>query len=156
MWQSATSFEHQKTGHMNFWSKGIRVTPQYQFPQAQKVIMESDSECETAKYPTLAATRLGEKPKVVVLGTRWAACRFLKGLDTKLYDDVCISPRNHIVFTHLLALTCVGTLEFWFVAEPIGQIQSAPAKDPNSNFYLASCNGIDTDKHEASTSFTFV
>ncbi|GMP72629.1 hypothetical protein CsSME_00030583 [Camellia sinensis var. sinensis] len=138
----------KKTDHMNFWSRGIRVTPQYQFPQAQEVIVESDSECETVKYPTLAATRPGEKPRVVVLGTGWAACRFLKGLDTKLYDVVCISPRNHMVFTPLLASTCVGTLEFRSVAEPVGHIQPALAKDPNSYFYLASCNGIDTDKHE--------
>ncbi|GFQ06355.1 internal alternative NAD(P)H-ubiquinone oxidoreductase a2 mitochondrial [Phtheirospermum japonicum] len=72
---------------------------------------------------------------VVVLGSGWAACRFLKGLDTRLYDVVCISPRNHMVFTPLLASTCVGTLEFRSVAEPVSQIQEALAKDPNSYFF---------------------
>ncbi|PSS04758.1 Internal alternative NAD(P)H-ubiquinone oxidoreductase [Actinidia chinensis var. chinensis] len=138
----------RKTDQMNFWSRGIKTTPQYQFAQAERIVEESDSEYESPRYPTLEATKPGEKPRVVVLGTGWAACRFLKGLDTKIYDVVCISPRNHMVFTPLLASTCVGTLEFRSVAEPVGQIQSALAKDPNSYFYLASCTGVDTDKHE--------
>lgn len=127
------------------------MTPQYHFPLAERVIDESDCDMENnPKFPGLEATKVGEKPRVVVLGTGWAACRFLKGLDTKIYDIVCISPRNHMVFTPLLASTCVGTLEFRSVAEPVGQIQSALANKPNSYFYLASCTGIDADKHEVS------
>ncbi|KAI3456319.1 hypothetical protein Pfo_012982 [Paulownia fortunei] len=132
----------------NFGSRGMRTTPQYQFAHAQRATVESDSEYESPSYPTLEATKPGEKPRVVVLGSGWGACRFLKGLDTRLYDVVCISPRNHMVFTPLLASTCVGTLEFRSVAEPVSQIQTALAKDPNSYFFLASCTGIDTDKHE--------
>ncbi|KAL6567442.1 tubulin alpha 1 [Orobanche gracilis] len=132
----------------NFGSRGIWTTPQSQFGQAERVVSESDSEYESFKYPTLEATKPGEKARVVVLGSGWAACRFLKGLDTRLYDVVCISPRNHMVFTPLLASTCVGTLEFRSVAEPVSQIQTALAKDPNSYFFLASCTGVDTDKHE--------
>ncbi|XP_047311371.1 internal alternative NAD(P)H-ubiquinone oxidoreductase A1, mitochondrial-like [Impatiens glandulifera] len=140
-------------GRMNlpssFWSRGIRMTPKYDVAQAAERIMEeSDSESEIPKYPSLEATKPGEKPRVVVLGSGWAACRFLKSLDTKLYDVVCISPRNHMVFTPLLASTCVGTLEFRSVVEPVVGIQTALANDPNSYFYLATCSGIDTDKHE--------
>ncbi|KAL6992636.1 Internal alternative NAD(P)H-ubiquinone oxidoreductase A1, mitochondrial [Sarracenia purpurea var. burkii] len=138
----------RKVDQMNFWSRGIRVTPEYNFPQAERIVEESDSERESPRYPTLEATKTGEKPRVVVLGTGWAACRFLKGIDTKIYDVVCISPRNHMVFTPLLASTCVGTLEFRSVAEPVVRIQSALAKEPKSYFYLASCTGIDTVKHE--------
>ncbi|ERN05266.1 hypothetical protein AMTRI_Chr08g166780 [Amborella trichopoda] len=87
------------------------------------------------------------KARVVVLGSGWAGCRFMKGLDTDLYDVVCISPRNHMVFTPLLASTCVGTLEFRSVAEPIGRIQPAISNAPNSYFFLATCKGIDTDNH---------
>lgn len=133
-----------------FGSRGVKTTPLYEYAQAQRAVEESDSEYENVKYPTLEATKTGEKPRVVVLGSGWAACRFLKGLDTKLYDVVCISPRNHMVFTPLLASTCVGTLEFRSVAEPVSQIQTALAKDPNSYFFLASCTGVDTDKHEVS------
>ncbi|XP_023543508.1 internal alternative NAD(P)H-ubiquinone oxidoreductase A1, mitochondrial-like [Cucurbita pepo subsp. pepo] len=139
----------QRVNPMTFWSRGISTTPQRQFPSAERVVEESDLECdEPSFWPGLEATKPGEKPRVVVLGTGWASCRFLKGLDTKVYDVVCISPRNHMVFTPLLASTCVGTLEFRSVAEPISMIQTALAKDPNSYFYLASCTGVDTNKHE--------
>lgn len=144
----------QGLGAMNrisFGSRGIKVSPQYEFPSvAERVIEDSDSDFvnDESKLPGLEATKPNEKPRVVVLGTGWAGCRFLKGLDTKLYDIVCISPRNHMVFTPLLASTCVGTLEFRSVAEPVSQIQTALGKSPNSYFYLASCTGIDTDKHE--------
>lgn len=128
------------------------MTPHYQFPSAAERIVEDDSEKEddVENLPGLGPTKPGEKPRVVVLGTGWAACRFLKGLDTKLYDVVCISPRNHMVFTPLLASTCVGTLEFRSVAEPVSRIQTALAEAPNSYFYLANCIRIDTGKHEVS------
>uniref|UniRef100_A0A1D1ZBY4 NADH:ubiquinone reductase (non-electrogenic) n=1 Tax=Anthurium amnicola TaxID=1678845 RepID=A0A1D1ZBY4_9ARAE len=94
----------------------------------------------------LAPTRSGvEKPRVVVLGTGWAGCRLMKGIDTSVYDVVCVSPRNHMVFTPLLASTCVGTLEFRSVAEPIARIQPAISRAPGSYFFLARCKDIDLD-----------
>lgn len=138
----------RKFNRMSMQSRGIRVTPQYQSATAERIVEESESEYDDPMYPGLEATKPGEKPRVVVLGTGWAACRFMKGLDTRIYDVVCISPRNHMVFTPLLASTCVGTLEFRSVAEPVNRIQSALATSPDSYFYMASCFGIDTDKHE--------
>ncbi|XP_068668247.1 internal alternative NAD(P)H-ubiquinone oxidoreductase A2, mitochondrial-like [Aristolochia californica] len=128
-----------------------RVTGQqsrYQYSSAEPVMEESDSDFDTHVLPGLGPTKSHEKPRVVVLGSGWAACRLLKGLNTKLYDVVCVSPRNHMVFTPLLASTCVGTLEFRSVAEPVIHIQPALAKAPQSYFYLANCTGIDTDKHQ--------
>lgn len=72
----------------------------------------------------------------------------MKEIDTKIYDVVCVSPRNHMVFTPLLASTCVGTLEFRSVAEPIGRIQPAISREPGSYFFLANCTALDTQKHE--------
>ncbi|KAM7496435.1 hypothetical protein LguiA_020849 [Lonicera macranthoides] len=95
----------------------------------------------------LGPTTGGEKPRVVVLGSGWAGCRLLKGIDTKIYDVVCVSPRNHMVFTPLLASTCVGTLEFRSVAEPIGRIQPAISTEPGSYFFLANCTGVDASEH---------
>lgn len=145
-----------KQNHMAFSIRRISATACNHFPSAnsQRIIMEdseSELECDEPRYyAELEATKAGEKPRVVVLGTGWAACRFLKGLDTKTYDVVCISPRNHMVFTPLLASTCVGTLEFRSVAEPISRIQSALTRNPNSFFFLASCTSIDTDQHVVS------
>ncbi|ONK75952.1 uncharacterized protein A4U43_C03F22290 [Asparagus officinalis] len=141
----------ENMGDFKFGRRGITTTHEYQFPSAERVIEDvSDLEDNVTgeDLPGLGPTKIGEKPRVVVLGTGWAGCRFLKELDTEMYDIVCISPRNHMVFTPLLASTCVGTLEFRSVAEPVSQIQSALAGAPNSYFYLANCSGIDTDKHE--------
>ncbi|GAU47691.1 hypothetical protein TSUD_245820 [Trifolium subterraneum] len=53
-----------------------------------------------------------------------------------------------MVFTPLLASTCVGTLEFRSVAEPVARIQPAVSNEPGSFFFLANCTGINADKHE--------
>ncbi|XP_004490610.1 internal alternative NAD(P)H-ubiquinone oxidoreductase A1, mitochondrial-like isoform X2 [Cicer arietinum] len=100
------------------------------------------------RYAGLGPTKPHEKPRVVVLGTGWAGCRFMKGLDSKIYDIVCVSPRNHMVFTPLLASTCVGTLEFRSVAEPVARIQPAISNEPGSFFFLANCTSINAHKHE--------
>ncbi|XP_043725025.1 internal alternative NAD(P)H-ubiquinone oxidoreductase A2, mitochondrial-like [Telopea speciosissima] len=99
------------------------------------------------QHSGLGPTKPGEKPRVLVLGTGWAGCRLMKDIDTRIYDVVCVSPRNHMVFTPLLASTCVGTLEFRSVAEPIGRIQPAISREPGSFFFLANCKGLDTDNH---------
>lgn len=95
----------------------------------------------------LGPTKKDDKPRVVVLGSGWAGCRLMKGIDTNIYDVVCVSPRNHMVFTPLLASTCVGTLEFRSVAEPIGRIQPAISREPGSYFFLANCTALDTHNH---------
>ncbi|KAE8646949.1 internal alternative NAD(P)H-ubiquinone oxidoreductase A1, mitochondrial [Cucumis sativus] len=100
-----------------------------------------------SRPPGLGPTASGEKPRVVVLGSGWAGCRLMKGLDTSIYDVACVSPRNHMVFTPLLASTCVGTLEFRSVAEPIGRIQPSISREPGSYFFLANCTSVNTDEH---------
>lgn len=80
----------------------------------------------------------------------------MKGIDTTIYDVVCVSPRNHMVFTPLLASTCVGTLEFRSVAEPIGRIQPAISREPGSYFFLANCNSLDVEKHVVIYQINFV
>lgn len=52
-----------------------------------------------------------------------------------------------MVFTPLLASTCVGTLEFRSVAEPIARIQPAISRETGSYFFLSNCIGLDPDKH---------
>ena len=45
------------------------------------------------------------KPKLVILGTGYAAFSLIKSIDSNLYDVVVVSPRNHFVFTPLPANT---------------------------------------------------
>ncbi|KAF6174383.1 hypothetical protein GIB67_034140, partial [Kingdonia uniflora] len=115
---------------------------------SERVVEEFDLDCDNTRLPGLKATKPGENPRVVVLGTGWASCRLFKGIDTKIYDVVCVSPRNHMVLTPLLASTYVGTLEFRSVVEPVSRIQPALVTAPNSYFYLVYYKGVDLDKHE--------
>ncbi|KAM3384912.1 hypothetical protein ACQJBY_009098 [Aegilops geniculata] len=140
-------------GHLYGQNRGISATPSRLLPAAAEPLAAECSDTEDpaeamAALPDLGPTGLKNKPRVVVLGSGWAACRFLKDVDTSVYDVVCVSPRNHMVFTPLLASTCVGTLEFRSVVEPVSRIQPALATRPGSYFFLANCTGIDTRKHE--------
>ncbi len=40
-------------------------------------------------------------------------------IDTDKYDVVCVSPRNHFVFTPMLPSSAIGTVEFRSLLEPI-------------------------------------
>ena len=43
----------------------------------------------------------------------------LQVVDTEKYDVVCVSPRNHFVFTPMLPSSAIGTVEFRSLLEPI-------------------------------------
>ena len=59
------------------------------------------------------------RQKLVILGTGWSSYALVKTIDKKKYDVIVVSPRNHFLFTPLLASTTVGTLEFRSIIEPI-------------------------------------
>jgi NADH:ubiquinone reductase (non-electrogenic) len=72
--------------------------------------------------------------KIIVLGSGWAGFRFLKEIDQKFFDVSVVSPRNHFIFTPLLASTTVGTLEYRAVIEPTRTVCK--------NYLQAECKGI--------------
>lgn len=84
-------------------------------------------------------------PRLVVLGTGWAAARLCRDIDPKLYDITVISPRNHMVFTPLLASTTVGTLEARSVALHITSIQSA-LHQPQNQYVQAEAKAVFPDR----------
>ncbi len=55
----------------------------------------------------------------MILGTGWGSYSVFKNANKKLFDVIVISPRNHFLFTPLLASTTVGTLEFRSIIEPV-------------------------------------
>ncbi|KAI5674984.1 hypothetical protein M9H77_05934 [Catharanthus roseus] len=120
----------------------------FHFSSATTATATAEKNDSVVRYAGLKPTKGDEKPRVVVLGSGWAACRLMKDIDTKIYDVVCVSPRNHMVFTPLLASTCVGTLEFRSVAEPINRIQPAISREPASYYFLAKSTGVDFQNHE--------
>jgi NADH:ubiquinone reductase (non-electrogenic) len=59
------------------------------------------------------------RQRLLILGTGFGSFALLRGIDLRKYDVTVVSPRNHFLFTPLLPSTCVGTLEFRTVIEPI-------------------------------------
>jgi NADH:ubiquinone reductase (non-electrogenic) len=82
------------------------------------------------------------KPKLIILGTGFAALSLLRKVNAKAYDITLVSPRNHFLFTPLLPSTTVGTIEFRSIIEPIRIAR------PRIQFYQASCISVDTANHE--------
>jgi NADH:ubiquinone reductase (non-electrogenic) len=78
-------------------------------------------------------------PKVMVLGTGFAAFSFLRHIDMKRHEVAIVSPRNHFLFTPLLPSTTVGTIEFRSIIEPIRQAVGNRALA----YYQAECTRID-------------
>ncbi|KAA8492577.1 putative NADH-ubiquinone oxidoreductase, mitochondrial [Porphyridium purpureum] len=76
------------------------------------------------------------KPRVVVLGSGWAAHAMIKTLDTTKFDLIVVSPRSFFVFTPMLASSAVGTVEFRSVTEPIRQANDL------MTYYEAECREI--------------
>ena len=66
-----------------------------------------------------ASGRPRARKRLVILGTGWGSYSVLRKVDKKLFDAIVISPRNHFLFTPLLASTTVGTLEFRSIIEPV-------------------------------------
>ncbi len=86
----------------------------------------------------------GKRKKLVILGTGWASYSVLKSVNKNLYDVIVVSPRNHFLFTPLLASTTVGTLEFRSIIEPIRNVGFRQT----DHFHLSEAVGIDVEKKE--------
>ena len=65
------------------------------------------------------AQDVGGRKRLVILGTGWGSYSVLKKVDKRQFDAIVVSPRNHFLFTPLLASTTVGTLEFRSIIEPV-------------------------------------
>eukprot|EP01136_Pigoraptor_vietnamica_P010554 Opistho-1_new@48317 len=87
-----------------------------------------------------AATSGSGRQRLVILGTGWGGYSLLRHIDKSKYDVVVVSPRNHFLFTPLLASTTVGTLEFRSIQEPI---RRANAFRDEKHFHLAFARSLD-------------
>lgn len=91
------------------------------------------------------------RKRIVVLGSGWGAASFLKGIDSDLFDVTVISPRNHFVFTPMLAGASVGTVEYRSITEPIREINrqarflEATATDIDPKTQLVTCQSVICD-----------
>ena len=89
------------------------------------------------------------REKIVVLGSGWGSHSFLKTIDAVKYDVTVVSPRNHFLFTPMLAASAIGTVDFRSIIEPIRNV------NPLVNFVEATCDDIDVDKKTLSCQSVF-
>lgn len=82
------------------------------------------------------------RQQLVILGTGWAGYSVLRSVDKALFDVIVVSPRNHFLFTPLLASTTVGTLEFRSIIEPV---RNAGFRDEH-HFHLSNAVGLDPSR----------
>ncbi|XP_070572404.1 probable NADH dehydrogenase [Ptychodera flava] len=82
------------------------------------------------------------RQRLVILGTGWGSYSVLKSINKVLYDVIVVSPRNHFLFTPLLASTTVGTLEFRSIIEPIRNTGFRETE----HFHLSHAIGLDVNK----------
>ncbi|KAI1316763.1 hypothetical protein EDD11_009501 [Mortierella claussenii] len=78
--------------------------------------------------------------RVMILGSGWGGFKLLRDMDKNKYQVVAVSPRNHFLFTPLLASTSVGTLEFRCITEPVRGYTR------NVEYHQAWCDTIDFEK----------
>lgn len=101
---------------------------------------DEDEESSTSSTVVNGNADKKKKERIVVLGTGWAAMSFLKEIDSDLADVTVISPRNHFVFTPMLAGASVGTVEFRSICEPIREINR------QANYLEATATHVDTSE----------
>ncbi|KAF9431515.1 hypothetical protein BGZ76_000209 [Entomortierella beljakovae] len=77
--------------------------------------------------------------RVLILGSGWGGFKLMRDMDKNSYQIVAISPRNHFLFTPLLASTSVGTLEFRCITEPVRSYTR------NVEYHQAWCDSIDLE-----------
>lgn len=87
--------------------------------------------------------------RLLVLGNGWGGMRILRDVDKSKYRVTCVSPRNHFVFTPLLASTAVGTLEFRNACEPVRHVA------PSVEFFQAECLSLDLARRVAHCASVF-
>jgi NADH dehydrogenase FAD-containing subunit len=91
------------------------------------------------------------RPRLLILGSGFAAFRLLKRVDPRAYDVTVVSRRNHFLYTPLLPSTAVGTVEFRTIVEPIRRgrlgvrflLGDAQALDPDRR--VVSCRSLEGD-----------
>ncbi|KAF9429951.1 hypothetical protein BGZ94_008907 [Podila epigama] len=78
--------------------------------------------------------------RVMILGSGWGGFKLIRDMNKDAYQVLAVSPRNHFLFTPLLASTSVGTLEFRCITEPVRSYTR------NVDYFQAWCDTVDFEK----------
>ena len=109
-----------------------------------RLLSISDLQLRRFSSSLLGRATSNKKERLVILGSGWGSYSVLRTVKRnksllKRLEVVVITPRNHFLFTPLLASTTVGTLEFRSIIEPV---RNAGFRDEH-DFHLSSAVGLD-------------
>jgi len=85
-----------------------------------------------------------KRPKVVILGTGWGSFRVLCDIDSKKYNVSVVSPRNHLLFTPMLASSALGTVNQRSICQPVRPVVAKK----NAQYYESRVTKIDKEKKQ--------
>jgi len=77
----------------------------------------------------------------VILGTGWASFRVLSDIDVKKYSVSVVSPRNHLLFTPMLASSALGTVNQRSICQPVRPVCASKG----ARFYESKVSAINKD-----------
>merc|ERR1719379_2152886 len=81
-----------------------------------------------------------KKENLVILGTGWGSFRVLSDINPDFFNVSVVSPRNHLLFTPLLASSAVGTVQQRSICQPVCPVVA----EKNGKFYESSVSQVDT------------
>merc|ERR1719238_2418499 len=94
-----------------------------------------------------------DKEKVVVLGSGWAAVKFVQNVDTSVMDVTVISPRNFFLFTPFLPSVTVGTVESRTIVESMRKLVQYESRPIERRLKDKLFNQIDEENFETARFF---
>ncbi|CAD7955537.1 unnamed protein product [Amoebophrya sp. A25] len=84
----------------------------------------------------------GSKERLLVLGSGWSGYRLIQDVDSGKYHVMVVSPRNHFLFTPLLASASVGGSDIASICNPIRPLVAKK----HGRFYEARALSLDKKK----------
>jgi len=81
------------------------------------------------------------RPALVILGTGWASFRVMADIDTSKYFVSVVSPRNHLLFTPMLASSALGTVNQRSICHPVRPLVAKK----KAHYYESKVEKIDKD-----------
>jgi len=107
------------------------------------VVGPSTSSSWSAVAPRFfAAAAQDKRPRLVILGTGWGSFRVLSDIDSSKYEISVVSPRNHLLFTPMLASSALGTVNQRSICQPVRPIVAKK----KAQYFESMVKSIDKDK----------
>ncbi|TPX31312.1 hypothetical protein SmJEL517_g05336 [Synchytrium microbalum] len=137
----ATDELKQKSASKDSVLKAISVTePAVNSQQAKPVDTANLENCAVYEYPDGNS----DKPRLLILGSGWAATSLIKSITPGMYQILVLSPTNYFLFTPLLPEATTGTVE----ARSLMESMRAICLKKEAHYLEATAQDIDIERKQ--------